>query len=59
MVLEYSSLFLLERCTYQSKITRDKAASKREERLLMSTVYELGMDTIEKQLRSSVRRELQ
>lgn len=39
----------------QSKISQDKAASKREERLLMSSVYELGMDIIERQLKSSVR----
>ncbi|CAM9506371.1 unnamed protein product [Ectocarpus sp. 12 AP-2014] len=38
----------------ESKISQDKAASKREERLLMSSVYELGMDIIERQLKSSV-----
>lgn len=38
----------------QSKASQDKAASKREERLLMSSVYELGMDIIERQLKSSV-----
>ena len=38
----------------QSKVSQDKAASKREERLLMSSVYELGMDIIERQLKSSV-----
>ena len=38
----------------QSKVSQDKAASKREERLVMSSVYELGMDIIERQLKSSV-----
>lgn len=38
----------------QSKVSQDKAASKREERLLMSSIYELGMDSIERQLKSSV-----
>ncbi|CAM9103844.1 unnamed protein product, partial [Laminaria digitata] len=38
----------------ESKVSQDKAASKREERLLMSSIYELGMDSIERQLKSSV-----
>eukprot|EP00904_Undaria_pinnatifida_P002033 jgi/Undpi1/11830/HiC_scaffold_4.g01529.m1 len=38
----------------ESKVSQDKASAKREERLLMSSVYELGMDIIERQLKSSV-----
>jgi len=38
----------------EKKIDRDKQAQKREERLLMSAVYELGMDIINTRLVSTV-----
>mmetsp|Transcript_13161 Transcript_13161/g.17342 ORF Transcript_13161/g.17342 Transcript_13161/m.17342 type:complete len:684 (+) Transcript_13161:193-2244(+) len=38
----------------ESRIAKDKASQKREERLLMSAVYELGMDIINTRLVNSV-----
>lgn len=38
----------------EARQAKDKAAQKREERLLMSAVYELGMDIINTRLVSSV-----
>ncbi|CAM9952860.1 unnamed protein product, partial [Discosporangium mesarthrocarpum] len=38
----------------EQKMQKDKETAKWEERLLMSSVYELGMDVIERQLKTSV-----